>query len=218
MSEKKNGNSKIQLIIAVLVLVVSATSLLYFFATGSFSKKDGTQLTSDITGVKICFADTHIKKYQTSIELGAKSEELECVSGVGELKSIEFDSLNPEIFTVTGTAESKCKITGVKEGTGVLQLAAVDENGKKYKETMLVSVYRKANKGIELKVNVDTDVYRGALNNGLSGQDEVKGSLKKGTTVKLLAKCKDYYLVKTTDGSTFSDKKDNGYIPKKFTK
>lgn len=185
------------LVLAVLLSSISINSSNTYAA-------DGT--------VKIFLGDSDTPRHHKAIAEGSRSEELSFELKEGTVKTSSFSSDNPDSFKIV-KENGKTYIDGISEGVGYVTLNIETTTGKKYKERLFISVYKGTGTYLGI-INISAGVYRGASTNADVENLDYKGELQKNTKVYVVAKCKEFYLIRTLDGSVFEDNKDTGFVKK----
>lgn len=117
-----------------------------------------------------------------------------------QAKSSAYSTNASSVLQILETGTGKCKVKGLKEGTGLVTLTVKTTDGKTFTEKMFVSVYVKTGDCKAAAVG-ETDLYRGASSNAGVETTDKKGTILDKEAVMVSGICNGYYYIKKTDGS-----------------
>lgn len=164
--------------------------------------------------VKIHIGDSDAARHHMAIAIGGTSAEYRFTVKGYEVKTSSYTSSNDAIFRIISTSPGKCKVIGVKEGTGMLTLTIKTTDGTTLKERVFISVYTKESQCQGVVTESSTPVYRGASDHAGVENEDKKGTLPKDAKIIITGICDSYYYFKITDGTVFVDDSNIGFIQK----
>lgn len=158
--------------------------------------------------VRIYIGDDSDARQHMSMAVGGISDEYRYTLKGYKAKSSVYSSTNEAVFQIVKTGDGKCKVKGLKEGTGWVVLTIKTTDGKTLTERIFISVYSKIEQCDAVAVK-QVDLYRGASADAGVENEDKKGVLSDKEKVTILNKCEDYYYIIRTDGSN-----DKGFTRK----
>lgn len=203
-------------ITSALKLAIGTILVVIVFSQGIGT--DNTVYAADST-VKIYLGDSKTARHHRAEALGNTTKQFSYEVKGYTVKSAKYTSSNPTSFRVINEIDGTCNVETLKEGTGDLILTIKTTTGDTLIERVFISVYTryKDDSGLisyPAIINKSADVYRGASKNTGSENNDDKGNLQKNKKVDVVGFCEGYYLIKTLDGTTFSDNLDTGFVAK----
>lgn len=159
--------------------------------------------------VRIYIGDDPDTRHHMSLTIGGISDEYRYKLKGYQAKSSAYSSSDESVFQIVKTGDGKCKVKGLKEGTGWVILTIKTTDGKTLTERVYISVYKEIEECEAIAIN-DTGLYRGASTNAEVENTDKKGTISKKEKVTVQRVCKDFYYIQKQDGSD-----ERGYVPKK---
>jgi len=159
--------------------------------------------------VRIYIGNDTDARHHMSLAIGETSDEYYYKLKGYQAKSSDYSSSNGAVFQIIKTVDGKCKVKGLKEGTGWVVLTIKTTNGETLTERVYISVYQKTEEceAVALK---ETGLFRGAsVNAGVENTDR-KGTISNNEKVTVQRVCDDFYYIERQDGSAV-----RGYVSKK---
>ncbi|MDE6434394.1 MAG: Ig-like domain-containing protein [Lachnospiraceae bacterium] len=150
--------------------------------------------------VRIYIGNGTDTRHHMSMSVGSISDEYSYTLKGYTAKSSVYSSSNEAVFQIVKTGDGKCKIKGLKEGTGWVVLTIKTTDGKTLTERVFISVYSKIEQCEAVAVK-EVNLYRGASANAGVENEDKKGVLSDNEKVTILSKCEDYYYIIRKDGS-----------------
>lgn len=158
--------------------------------------------------VSIYIGDGEDARHHMSLDIGGMSDEYRFELKGYEAKSSVYTSSDESIFQIVKTGDGKCKVKGLKEGTGWVTLTIKTTSNTTLTERVYISVYT-ALENCEATAVKETGLYRGAAYDADVENSDRMGTIALNTKVTILRICKDFYYVQKMDGSD-----ERGYAPK----
>ncbi len=203
-SEEKRMKSKVRKTISVLLVLITMLQV------GNISN---VVVHATENKLNIYLGNNNVPRYHKGLTPGEDSEELSFELKGEDVQSSSYSSNNISCFKVVKNSDGKYVVRGIKEGTGLISLTVKTTNANTYTEKLFISVYTPQT-NLDIITNKDTKVYMGASDNsGVNSYDE-KGVIKDNTKLLMTAKCGDFYLIKTIDGTTFKGGRNTGFVKK----
>ncbi len=162
-----------------------------------FPAKVQTVSAADST-VSIYIGDGTTSRHHMSLAAGNISNEFRYQLKGYQAKSSNYSTNASSVLQILETGTGKCKVKGLKEGTGLVVLTVKTTDGKTFTEKMFVSVYAKTGE-CRAAAAGETDLYRGASSNAGVETKDKKGTISDKEQVTVLGVCGDYYYIKKTD-------------------
>ena len=159
--------------------------------------------------VSIYIGDGTETRHHMSLTVGGTSDEYRFELNGYQARSSAYSSSDESVFQIVKTGEGKCKVKGIKAGTGWVTLTVKTTDGKTLTEKVFISVYSKTEQ-CEATAVKETDLFRGATSNAGVETKDKKGTVSNNEQVTILGVCEDYYYIKRKDGSD-----DKGFVLKK---
>lgn len=175
------------------------------------SKGMETEVEEDV--VEIFIGGSKKSRSYMAILKGDTSEEYTFTVSDYAIESYFYESTNTDCFTITELEDGNIIVNALEEGTGYVVLNVETTDGKSLTEKILVSVYQTVEHQV-CEINKKCNIYKGASEDSEVDNYNTKGILKNGFKAEIRSSCGDYYIIKTLDGKTFSDKKDTGFVKK----
>lgn len=189
-----NGMGKIwQLLLPAIILIGLMTNGQTVFAANNT--------------VSIYIGDGKGARQHMSLNIGGLSEEYRYKLKGYEAKSSVYTSSDESVFQIVNTGDGRCKVKGLKEGTGWVILTIKTKDNKELTERVYISIYKEL-ENCEATAVKETGLYRGAAYDAEVENDDRMGTIPLNTKVTILWICKDFYYVEKVG----SDEK--GYAPK----
>lgn len=173
-----------------------------------FPAKVQTVSAADST-VSIYIGDGTTSRHHMSLAAGNISNEFRYQLKGYQAKSSNYSTNASSVLQILETGTGKCKVKGLKEGTGLVVLTVKTTDGKTFTEKMFVFVYAKTGE-CRAAAAGETDLYRGASSNAGVETKDKKGTISDKEQVTVLGVCGDYYYIKKTDESN-----DRGFVQRK---
>lgn len=168
-----------------------------------------TAFAADDDTVRIYIGNDTDARHHMSLAIGETSDEYYYKLKGYQAKSSDYSSTNGAVFQIVKTVDGKCKVKGLKEGTGWVVLTIKTTSGEVLTERVYISVYQKTEEceAVALK---KTGLFRGAsVNAGVENTDR-KGTISNNEKVTVQRVCDDFYYIERQDGSAV-----RGYVSKK---
>lgn len=148
-------------------------------------------------------------RHHMSLAVGDISDEYRYELKGYQAKSSVYSSSDTSVFQIVKTGDGKCKVKGLKEGTGWVVLTIKTTDGKTLTEKVFISVYTEVPQ-CEATALKETGIYRGASSNGEVENKDKAGTISNKERVTVSRVCGDYYYMKRKNGSG-----DTGFVLKK---
>lgn len=143
-----NGMGKIwQLLLLAIILIGLMTNGQTVFAANNT--------------VSIYIGDGEDARHHMSLNIGGLSEEYRYELKGYEAKSSVYTSSDESVFQIVKTGDGRCKVKGLKEGTGWVILTIKTKDNKELTERVYISVYKEL-ENCEATAIRETGLYRGA--------------------------------------------------------
>lgn len=160
--------------------------------------------------VRIYIGSGEDARHHMALGVGDISDEYRYELKGYQAKSSVYSSSDASVFQIVKTGDGKCKVKGLKEGTGYVVLTIKTTDGKTLTERVFISVYTEVSQ-CEAAARKETGIYRGASSNADVENKDKTGTISNRERVTVLRKCGDYYYIKRKNGSGgtgFALKKD----------
>ncbi|MCM1179920.1 MAG: Ig-like domain-containing protein [Clostridium sp.] len=184
----------LRILLPVILLICLATNRQLAFAANNT--------------VKIYIGNDKDARQHMSMAVGDVSDEYRYTVTGYTVKSGVYSSSNESVFQIVKTGNGKCKVKGLKEGTGWVVLTIKTTDGKTLTERIFVSVYSKIEQCDAVAVK-EVDLYRGASADAKVENADKKGVLSANEKVTILSECENFYYIIRTNGSN-----DKGFTKK----
>lgn len=189
-----NGMGKIwQLLLLAIILIGLMTNGQTVFAANNT--------------VSIYIGDGEDARHHMSLNIGGLSEEYRYELKGYEAKSSVYTSSDESVFQIVKTGDGRCKVKGLKEGTGWVILTIKTKDNKELTERVYISVYKEL-ENCEATAIRETGLYRGAAFDAEVENNDRTGTISLNAKVTILRICKDFYYVEKIGSG------DRGYAPK----
>ena len=214
-TEKSSIKKKIIIGVVAAILVVGVVATFGIIKNNSNKNEESTtQVNYAIdNGLNICMEGTTTPRNYRSIQISKDSEVFYISLEKEQMKKYTIENDNEDSFEVVQPEDGRFYVRAKAEGTGTVKVTVATESNKVLARKLYISVYTRMDNYYG-KTNDDVNVYRGAGTYVNVGNKNQKDKLKIYTKVKVIASCNDFYLIKLTDGSVFSDNRPTGYVSK----
>ncbi len=159
--------------------------------------------------VRIYIGDGADARHHMALGVGDVSDEYRYELKGYQAKSSAYSSSDPSVFRVVKTGDGKCKVKGLKEGTGWVILTIKTTDGTTLTEKVFISVCTEVSQ-CEAESVKETGIYRGASSNADVENNDRTGTISSKEQVTVSRVCGDYYYIKRKNGSG-----DTGFVLKK---
>ena len=163
--------------------------------------------------VKIFIGSPTYARHHMAITAGQTSDEFRYEIKNFTVKSSSYTSSNPSCLKIINTAQGKCKVQALKEGTAYVILTLTTKEGQNLTERVFISICTRYTNCTGI-IQQNAPVYKGASVNADVENEDNKGTLAKNAKVTVLSTCQNFYVIQRTDGGTFNDDMDSGFIQK----
>ena len=192
-------------IISILMILIMITLLGSGFFEVNVKASNGT--------VKWFIGDSNTPRHHKAIPMGDSTEELSFSIKDETVKSYKYVSDNTSSFKIKNTSNGRCIVETISEGTGYVILTVNTKEGNTYVEKLFISVFSRMKRCTGIS-NISSEVYRGASENAKVENEDIKGKIEKGKKYYIIAMCNEFYLLQTTNGETYADGYDTGFVKK----
>ncbi len=163
--------------------------------------------------VKIFIGSPTYARHHMAINVGQTSDEFRFEVKNFTVKSSSYTSSNASCLKIINTAQGKCKVQALKEGTAYVVLTLTTKEGQSLTERVLISICTRYPDCTGI-IKQNASVYKGASTNANVENEDNKGTLVKDAKVTVLSTCQNFYVIRRTDGGKFNDDMDSGFIQK----
>ena len=207
MEEENQMNQKRRRIfVIILVLCISILS---------WTQPEGNVCAAEVgkNTVKIFIGSPTYARHHMAIDVGKTSDEFRYEVKGYTVKSSSYTSSNPSCLKIINTAQGKCKVQALKEGAAYVVLTLATKEGQTLIERVFISICTRYPDCTGI-INQSTFVYKGASTNADVENEDNKGILAKSSKVTVLSTCQNFYVIRRTDGGTFNDDMNSGFVQK----
>lgn len=192
-------------------ILIIALSILIGMQPVGFSRANAAETGKNT--VKIFIGSPTYARHHMAITAGQMSDEFRFEVKGFTVKSSSYASSNTACLKIMNTAQGKCKVQALKEGTAYVVLTLQTKEGQILTERVFISICTRYTDCMGI-ITQTAGVYKGAHTNADVENQDYKGNLPKDAKVTVLSTCGEYYVIQRRDGGVFEDDMDSGFTAK----